>query len=110
MRMLCVLLIIPLLLAAVPAAAQDAQPATIGVLYATHIDTLSLQTSYRLWADGDWAAYADVFWAPAAENLGGGVSVATPLRVPCVDRLGVGLHYDGSWQGTVYVVRTLFTY
>jgi hypothetical protein len=118
------LVVVPLLLTALAACSAADTPAerslgAIGVLYATHTDTLSLQGSYRLWADDGWAAYADVFWAPAVEAVGGGVSVAAPpdtpmireiLRFSSADRIGVGLHYDGRWQGTVYVVKDLVAF
>ena len=102
------LLIVALLLVALPACADG-----LGILYATHTDTLSLQASYELWTDGDWAAYADVFWAPAAESVGAGLSVQPPADLPVVrqivavtgaSRVGAGLHYSDAWEGTVYVV------
>lgn len=102
------LLVAALLLLALPTCADG-----IGVLYATHTDTLSLQASYELWTDGDWAAYADVFWAPAAESVGAGLSVRPPADLPVLreivavtgaSRIGAGLHYADCWEGTVYIV------
>lgn len=107
-----------LALAIVPAVA-DGTAGAMGILYATHTDTLSLQTSYRVCEYQDWQAYADVFWAPAVETVGGGVSVAPPEDTPVVrqilaitsaDRIGFGLHYHDSWQGTVYIVKDVLTY
>ena len=94
----------------------DAPAGVMGILYATHTDTLALQTSYRIWSDDDWMACADVFWAPTVEAVGGGVSIAPPpdtpvirdiLRFTSADRIGVGLHYHDSWQGTVYIVKDI---
>jgi len=91
----------------------------LGVLYATHTDTLSLQASYQVWTDGDWAAYADVFWAPAAESVGAGLSVAPPDDLPVVrqiraatgaSRIGAGLHYADAWEGTLYIVYDVLTW
>ncbi len=115
------LVVVPLLLMALAACSAadttaDRSPGAIGVLYATHADTLSLQGSYRLWADDDWSAYADVFWAPAVEAVGGGVSVAPPPDTPVIrdilrfsgaDRIGVGLHYHDTWEATLYIVKDL---
>ena len=101
-------LLLALLLLALPTCADG-----IGVLYATHTDTLSLQASYQVWADRDWAAYADVFWAPAAETVGAGLSVSPPKDLPVIrqiravtgaSRIGAGLHYADCWEGTVYIV------
>ncbi len=111
MRLLALLPLIAalsLLAATVPAHADGLE-----VLYATHTDTLSLQASYELWTDGDWAAYADVFWAPAAESVGAGLSVRPPADLPVVrqivavtgaSRIGAGLHHADAWEGTVYIV------
>lgn len=108
MKYTTMLLLLALLLLALPACADG-----IGVLYATHTDTLSLQASYEVWANGGWAAYADVFWAPAAETVGAGLSVRPPADLPVVrqivavtgaSRLGAGLHYSDCWEGTVYIV------
>ena len=102
------LLIAALLLVALPVCADG-----LGVLYATHTDTLSLQASYELWTDREWAAYADVFWAPAAETVGAGLSVSPPKDLPVIrqiraatgaSRVGAGLHYSDCWEGTVYIV------
>lgn len=95
---------------------SSAEVGSMGILYATHTDTLSLQASYKFWDNGGWAAFGDVFWAPAIEAVGGGVSVAPPDDTPVVrqilaitgaDRIGFGVHYHDAWEGTIYIVKDL---